>query len=108
MAGVAAGTDGCDVHPVGAHVLYAASHQLPGDATLLVCGIDGDHVYHAHAFVERIQRDSGETHRPSVDNGDKHITLVARATRPDGFRLNRGPVRLVQTREDRLAQHPSN
>jgi hypothetical protein len=44
---------------------------------------------------------SGETHGPCVSNGDEHIAVIARATRPDGLRLECCPFRLVQTLDAR-------
>ena len=105
MSRIAAGPHGCDVHTALTHVFDRAVDQLRRDPPSLVRRIDGDDVDDAHALVERVERDCRESDGLIVDNGDEDITLVARATRPHRFGLNTSPVRVVETVEDRIAQH---
>ena len=104
MAGIATGFDHGDVHSPVAHVGGSVVHQLRRDSASLVRGIDGDHVHDAHAVVERVQLDGGESDGPLVVDRDEDIVVETRATGSNRLGLNRSPVGLVETRKDRVAE----
>src|SRR3954462_9625304 len=93
---VAAGSDGCDVHSLRAHVLGRACHQLPRDSSPLVVRIDGDDVDNTHSLVKCVECDGGKPHGQPIGNRNEHISVLARATRPHGLRLNRTPLRFME------------
>ena len=83
-----------------------AVHQLLRDSATLIDGIDGDDLDDAHSLVERVECDSGEAHGLAIRNRNEDVPLIGGASGTDGLRLNRCPVRLVKTLEDRVAQNP--
>src|SRR3954451_23086184 len=106
MPHVASRSDGRDVHALRAHMFGGAIHQLPRYPAALVTRIDGDDVDDAHALVEGVEDDGGETDRPLIGNRDEDVPVDTRcAARPHGFSLSRSPVRLMKAREDRVTQY---
>jgi hypothetical protein len=106
MSLVRAGSESGDVHSFHAHVLDAPFHQPRCDAAPLVARVDSHHVHHAHSLVKCVQGDGGKSDDTPVHDSDEHVALVARARRTHGLALSRPPVRLVETSEDRVAEHP--
>ena len=102
-AGVTAGLDDGDVHAAAAHVLDRHLGQPQARAAPLMFGIDGDHVDHAHALVEGVERDSDEAHGPAGRNGDEGVVIRVRTTRSDRLGLTGPPVRM-QPQEDRVPE----
>src|SRR6059058_2668796 len=85
-------------------MLGRAVHELPRDAAPLIERINGDDVDDTHSLVERVECDGGEPHRAAVSDRNEDVPVIARTTRAYGLRLNRLPVRLVEAREDCLAE----
>ena len=63
---IAARLDDQDVHATPLHVLDGVLSEPGTDAAPLVVGVDADDLDHAHAFVERVQRDFDEPARLPV------------------------------------------
>jgi hypothetical protein len=54
VPGVAARSNGCDIHSFVPHVLDGPVHQAATDPAPLVRRIDGDHVDDTHSILESV------------------------------------------------------
>jgi len=92
MAGIAAGTDGSDIHSGAMHVLKRVGRELRGDPAALKIGIHTDDVDHPHTLVEGVQSDCHEPNGPSLRDRDEGISLIACTTVPHLLRLGGPPI----------------
>jgi hypothetical protein len=81
MAWVAASSHGGDVHSAPPHVVECMLREAGCDTPSLVVGIDSDDFDDAHALVERIESNGDESDRPSIEEGNEGVSILAPTTR---------------------------
>src|SRR5512133_485968 len=104
VAGIAAGFDDHYVHARPLHVLGGVLREPGTDPAPLVVGVDADDLDHAHAFVERVQRDCGEPDRLTGGERHENVALLAQTARLHRLGLVGAPVG-VQAEEDLIAEY---